>query len=699
MKPNQLELIVTLSAPTLTPDGARAVVAATRPSLDADAYVGQLWEVHIDDSAAPRRITAGTNDTDPQFSPNGALLAFLRRVDGTPQLAIVDAQGGEPQVITNAPLGVRSFVWDRDSKTLAFVAAIPEEGRYGTLEGVPASKEDARRVTGNKYKMNGRGYVADQRLGVYVVTVPGLHEEPWIEPVGRAAREAKEDGDEAKNPTPGVVLGGEKGLPVALLVSPLGADAYDPEFSPDGRWVYFTAALHASQDDDLRTSVHRVKAPTVEPSFEAAEYEVPSPELVADAADVAFGSPAFSGDGSLLYLMGTCLGETGRDFVARQAAIFSLDAEKLGGKKLQAPTELTDPVVVDYTPTVRLVPHGEKHVAAIARVRGAGELHSISPEGKTRVLLGGSRVVQGAAFAGRTLVVTYTDAVSPGELGLVERINGQGVLRALTSFAAPLNRETVTSTPRELTVKSSDGYPVHGWVFTPEGKGPHPVLLNIHGGPFAEYTPAWFDEAQVYVQAGYAVVQCNPRGSASYGREHGLAIKEAMGTLDFQDVIAFLDGALKKDKSLDKNRLGILGGSYGGYLTAWTIAHDQRFKAAIVERGYLDPESFVGTSDIGWFFSPEYVGEDPEKVRAQSPMAFVDEVRTPTLVVHSEQDWRCPIEQAQRYFARLKANGVETEMLIFPGENHELSRSGTPWHRVQRFEAMLEWFGRYLPVR
>jgi dipeptidyl aminopeptidase/acylaminoacyl peptidase len=192
------------------------------------------------------------------------------------------------------------------------------------------------------------------------------------------------------------------------------------------------------------------------------------------------------------------------------------------------------------------------------------------------------------------------------------------------------------------------------------------------------------------------VVQCNPRGSAGYGRAHGLAIRHAMGTVDMADVLAFLDGAVAAFPQLDGARVGIMGGSYGGYLTAWTIAHDHRWAGAIVERGYLDPVNFVGTSDIGWFFSEAYTGSDAERIAAQSPMAHVGAVRTPTLVIHSEQDLRCPLEQAQRYFAALRRGGVEAEMLVFPGENHELSRSGSPWHRRQRFEAILHWWGRNL---
>jgi dipeptidyl aminopeptidase/acylaminoacyl peptidase len=220
----------------------------------------------------------------------------------------------------------------------------------------------------------------------------------------------------------------------------------------------------------------------------------------------------------------------------------------------------------------------------------------------------------------------------------------------------------------------------------------------IHGGPFAEYGVHLFDETQVLVGAGYAVVYCNPRGSRGYGEEHGRSIRQAMGTVDLDDVLAFLDGAVASDPRLDGARTGILGGSYGGYLTAWTIAHDHRFQGAIVERGFLDPEYFAGTSDIGSYFGEQYVGVGPEQIAAQSPQAVVDRVTTSTLVLHSEQDLRCPLSQAERYYHSLKKNGVETELVVFPGENHELSRAGRPRHRLQRFEILLDWWARHLPV-
>jgi dipeptidyl aminopeptidase/acylaminoacyl peptidase len=222
------------------------------------------------------------------------------------------------------------------------------------------------------------------------------------------------------------------------------------------------------------------------------------------------------------------------------------------------------------------------------------------------------------------------------------------------------------------------------------------VLLMIHGGPFAQYGWRLFDEAQVYAGAGYAVVMGNPRGSSGYGEAHGSAIVGDVGERSAVDLLALLDAALAAG-GLDASRVGVLGGSHGGYMTTWLAAHHgERFKAAISERAVNAIDSFTGSSDIGWFFSDWLYGEDLDGQRRQSPLTYADRIDLPMLIVHSEQDWRCPLEQAQRLFVALRRRGVPAEMLVFPGEGHELSRSGLPSHRVARFEAILEWWRRYL---
>ena len=679
MRPDQLETLVTVSAPTLSPDGATAVVAASRPSFAADGYVGQLWSFDTTGTAPPRRLTRGQADTAPQISPDGALLAFLRRVDGTSQLAIVEAGGGEPRVLTDAPLGVNGFAWSPDSARIAFTASMPERDRYGTTPGVSAGQESPRRVTGNKWRFNGRGYVDCKPVGIYVLDVP-RDDAPWIEPVGRAARSADESTTASQSAQPAeraaspATLGGAKGLPEARLVTPSDSDAIEPVFAPDGEWVYFTASLHDGADDDLLSSIYRV------PVGGGADPEPVSPV----DSTWRVGSPTPAGD--QLMCWGQDYGESRRDFVAKCTAVMSVQADG----ELRP---LTDPESEEFASTNGFLAPGQgESVLAVRRERGADTLIRLTWAGdREEVVSHTDAVITGAAERGGTTVLTYTDPATPGELAVVR----DGRLVTLSAFAAELPTPVAQ---HELTVTGPDGYPIHGWVFLPDGDGPHPVLLNIHGGPFADYSWGYFDEPQVLTAAGYAVVQCNPRGSQGYGRAHGVAIKQRMGTVDMVDVLGFLDGAIEAHDTLDGTRVGILGGSYGGYLTAWTIAHEHRFAAAIIERGYLDPAAFVGVSDIGWFFSDEYVGTDPEQVAAQSPHAVVGQVRTPALILHSEEDWRCPPDQAQRYFTALRRAGVEAELLLFPGENHELSRSGTPWHRRERFEAMLDWWSRHLPV-
>ncbi len=282
----------------------------------------------------------------------------------------------------------------------------------------------------------------------------------------------------------------------------------------------------------------------------------------------------------------------------------------------------------------------------------------------------------------------------PGELVRVE--GGRAEIR--TQLNADFRRDAELIAPEHFVVATADGVEVDTWVLMPPGDGPVPVLLNIHGGPAAQYGFGFFDEFQVYAAAGYGVVACNPRGSCGRGKEHLRAVRnEGWGEVDDHDVIACLDEALKRFPRLDPKRQGIMGGSYGGFMTAWLIARHDRFKSAVVERGLVDWVAFSGNSDIAAIFADMYF-DDPtaERLAALSPQNLAGKVKTPTLIIHSEQDWRCPIDQAERYFHALLRNGVESEFLRFPGESHELTRSGNPVHRKQRFEAILEWHGRFL---
>jgi dipeptidyl aminopeptidase/acylaminoacyl peptidase len=674
VKPEHLSLLNSVSAPAVHPDGGRAVVSVVRPDFDADSYVGQLWSVPLDADKLPRRLTRGFRDTAPAFSPDGLVLAFLRAAaGGKPQLHVVEAAGGEPQVLTDAKLGVSTFSWSPDSRSIVFAARTPEDGRYGTLEGVPAGGEDARLITAYQYRMNGVGYTADKPLQLFIIDVPELDDEPRVAPVGRALQAR------VSTATGGVADAANSLLPPATQLTFAAADHDGATFSTDGNSVYFVAALHDDRDQDLEAGIYRVPAGGGEPV-------AVSP---ANAGRQAIQAVRQSRNGKWLFFTAQVLGESGQDFVARNTALYVMPVE--GGDA----AVLSDVESMDLAGSgTGIELRGPDSVLLLNNAQGTVELLEFGATGNHKLLVHGDRVVTGAASAGGALLVSFADAATAGDMAALEG----GQLRLLTDFSAQLRLHADIIEPRELTFPSADGYPVHGWLVMPSGKGPHPVLLNVHGGPFAQYTGALFDEAQVYAEAGYAVLMCNPRGSAGYGQAHGRSIKEKMGTVDMEDVLAFLDGALAKFQELDDAALGIMGGSYGGYLTAWTISRDHRFKAAIVERGFLDPVSFTGSSDIGWFFGSEYTGPSEEQMAAQSPMASISKVRTPSLVIHSEEDLRCPVEQGQRYFTALKQQGVEAAFLVFPGENHELSRAGTPYHRKQRFVEILRWWSRYLPT-
>ncbi|MBB2966498.1 S9 family peptidase [Leifsonia aquatica] len=659
MKASDLDLLTGVSAPTVHPGGGRAIVSVTHPSLAADASVGQLWSIPLTGHAAPRRLTRGFRDSAPRFSPDGRLLAFVRSVPkSAPQLYVMDAAGGEPVQVTDRKLGVSQFAWSPDGRSIAFVSRVPEQGRYGTVEGIDAGSERPRRFDTLNYRANGLGYITDRRAHVFLVPVPDVWAEPAVTPVAEA--------DGSTEPAPAV--------PEAAQLTSGPWDDGPVAFSPDGATLAFVSARHESRDDDLRANVFLLP---VDGSGEPVD-------ATGAHGDYSVGELAYGLNGAL-YFTAQDVGESGRDFVGRNAALYVIEGQDA------APRPLTDAESQDYTES-DIVAYRDDSVLVRDRSRGALVLTEVTADGTATRLTDDTTVVNGVGVAGDVVVLSIADADTAGDVALLTA----GGLRRLTDFSAPL-RATGIVAPREITVTARDGYPVHGWVLVPEGEGPHPVLLNIHGGPYAAYTGALFDEAQVYVAAGYAVVMCNPRGAAGYGQEHGRVIRQRMGTVDLTDVLDFLDGAIAETPGLDAGRVGIMGGSYGGYLTAWTIAHDHRFAAAIVERGFLDPEAFVGTSDIGSFFGDEYTGTDPELMRSQSPQAVVGQVTTPTLVMHSEDDLRCPLPQAERYYAALKRNGAEAELVIFPGEDHELSRGGRPRHRRERFDIILDWWAKHLP--
>jgi dipeptidyl aminopeptidase/acylaminoacyl peptidase len=317
----------------------------------------------------------------------------------------------------------------------------------------------------------------------------------------------------------------------------------------------------------------------------------------------------------------------------------------------------------------------------------------------------GKRTVTGYAPHpdGGAIAFTVSDPATPGEL--IWREGGHE--RCITDLAKGFRVE-VDLRPTQRFTFERDGVELDVWAVLPSGfdaadERSVPVLFNIHGGPTAQYGDVFFDEFQVEAGAGYLVVGTNPRGSSGRGRDWCRAVVGTWGdegSVDTLDLEAVVDATLARFPQADPDRVGIMGGSYGGYATARLLARTDRYRSAIVERGLLQWESFSGTSDIGPYFDRMFLGTsllDGASVhRTASPATTAHRITTPTLVLHSEHDWRCPPEQGEQLFVALKRAGVPTEMVRFPDEGHELSRSGTPKHRIERFEAVLDWHARWL---
>ncbi len=659
MNPNDLFHIHWLSDVQLSSDGALAAFVVTRLDEEADDYRSAIRVVPTR-GGDPRRLTNGPKrDTQPRFSPDGQILAFIRDTstkenkEAKPQLWAIHISGGEAWPLTDVPNGATSPTWSPDGRRLAFLSRVaPEDGL--SKEEKEKRQAQARIIDRLKYRMNGEGFTYDRPYKLWAV--------PFSE-AGPQEAQRLTDGDWSDT---------------------------SPAWSPDGKWLAFASARHDTRDVDNTSDIWVVRA-----SGGRAR------KITGSRGPC--GAPRWSPDGQHIAFLGH-RHPLGSGFNTKLCVV-----PARGGKPRDLTADFDRTVVgpsVGTAPTVHWSEDG-RELLFLAMDQGKQSIHIVSAAGgQPRLLAGGEREI--ASFDTppgiHTLAFIASTAADPGEVAVITEENGLGE-RQLTDFNAGWKAEVYRAASERIVFTSADGTPVEGWLLKPfgfqEGRK-YPVLYNIHGGPHSQYGYTFFDEFQIQAGQGYGVFYPNPRGSQGYGEEFSMAITGGWGKQDYEDVMAGLD-ALVQVPWVDAERMGALGGSYGGYMTSWVVGHTDRFRAACSERAVNNLYSMYGTSDIGFYFNEWETGgkpfwEDPLYYLDRSPIHYVQHVATPTLIIHSESDLRCPIEQGEQFYVALKRRGVDTRFVRFPEENHELSRSGKPSRRVQRFSIQLEWFDDHLAM-
>ena len=647
MSPEDVYDLVSTSDPRISPDGTTTAFVLTTIDPDDHTYRSAIWVVPTDGSAAPRRFTFGDKrDTSPRWSPDGTKLAFTssRDTEKAMQLYVIDRAGGEARKITELAESADEVTWSPDGTRIAFTSRVRDDSYDETDD----SKRAPKRITTLKYRLEAVGWVFDRCKHVFVVDADGS--------------------SEPKQLTDGMF------------------QHSSPAWSPDSKRIAFTSARHKNWDIDHVNDIYVVDA-------SAKGKPKPRPRRVTRTKDGCM-LPSWSPDGTRIAYLNSP-GSVGTkhtqvavvDVTTRETTLLStsLDRNCAPFMSTREPLWISNDTV--------LFANEDRGNNAMYTVRTTGRA-------KPKAVLSGNIRLAGYDRRGAVMVHVQT---TPTELP--DLYNGT---KRITNFGKAFTKSRTLSKPQRFTAKSADGSEVEAWIMKPAGfeaGKKYPVVLNIHGGPFTQYGNTFFDEFQVYTGAGYVVVYANPRGSSGYSEAWGAAINgpkiggAGWGTVDYEDLMAVVDTALKKYAFCDPKRVGVMGGSYGGYMTSWMVSHTNRFKAAISERAVNAWHSMHGSSDLGWSFEAQFgttVYDDPEGWAEFSPITYATHIETPLLILHSENDLRCPIEQAEQLFTILRLLERDVEFVRFPAESHELTRSGSPTHRVQRFEIVLDWLNRKL---
>jgi dipeptidyl aminopeptidase/acylaminoacyl peptidase len=652
----------------ISPDGSTIAFVKAVVNARDNRYETAIYAVPAAGGQPPRPLTSGTRDTSPRWSPDGKTLAFVRVVEkrdgpSLPQLHVLPLDGGEARMLTDLPRGATGPVWAPDGRTLAFSST----ATAADLQPPPPERRsDVRVVDRPVYRENGNpDYVdTDRRAHVWTVRV----------------------GDS------------EHAAPTRVTDGPY--DESNIGWSRDGSRILFVSDRRAdpyfyADDSDL--------------------YSVPAAGGEATrvaSIDGVIGRFAVSNDGRRIAFVGTPQGNPIRSYDVPD--LFVVDAD---GKA--APRNLTDRYDYDIGGGVggdQAAPRGagakpivwtadDRSLLVVASERGSANVKRIAvADARIEAVTEGAHDVMSftASRDASTLAAVISSPVVLGDVNVVRAAGAKASPLAVTHFNDALFAGLNLTQPEEIWYPSFDGKRIHGWILKPAGfdaRRRYPMILEIHGGPHSAYGNTFTHEFAWMAAKGYVVLYTNPRGSSSYGQDFGNIIQYHYPGDDYRDLMAGVDEVLKRGY-VDAQRLGVTGGSGGGLLTNWTITQTQRFKAAVSQRDIADWAGFWYSADFAqftpsWFRKAPW--EDPQDFAARSPITHVAKVTTPLMLILGDQDYRTPPgDGGEQMFRALQYRRVPSVMVRFPRENHELSRAGEPWHRVERLRHILGWMDRWL---